>query len=100
MARTCIIKNLYWNQLPSVKVNHEKTEEVKIPRGVRQGYILSSLLFSLHSEAIHLEAPEQLDAGTLLNDERLNNFRNADGTVIFVETVYEQQINKGSSQNY
>uniref|UniRef100_A0A8D8VL77 Craniofacial development protein 2 n=2 Tax=Cacopsylla melanoneura TaxID=428564 RepID=A0A8D8VL77_9HEMI len=82
-----IIKNLYWNQSAVVKVNQEKTEEVKILRGVRQGCILSPLIFNLYSEAIFQEALEHVESGILLNGKRVNNFRYADDTVIFADTA-------------
>lgn len=87
-----IIKNLYWNQSAHIKINNEKTEEVKILRGVRQGCILSPLIFNLYSEAIFQEALEHIEAGILLNGELINNFRYADDTVIFASTAHGLQL--------
>lgn len=57
-----IIKNLYWNQSASVKIDHDKREEVKIPRGC----ILSPFIFNLYSERILQETVEHLESGILL----------------------------------
>lgn len=59
---------------------------IEIQCGVRQGCILSPLLFNLYSEQIFKEALEELDAGILVNGERLNNLRYADDTVAFADS--------------
>uniref|UniRef100_A0A8D8Q762 Craniofacial development protein 2 n=1 Tax=Cacopsylla melanoneura TaxID=428564 RepID=A0A8D8Q762_9HEMI len=83
-----IIRNLYWNQTATIKLsNEDKTEEVNILRGVRQGCIISPLLFNLYSEEIFKEALYEGDEGILLNGERLNNIRYADDTVIFADSL-------------
>lgn len=51
-----IIANLYWNQKAFVKVGDEQTDELEIQRGVRQGCVLSPLLFNLYSEQVISEA--------------------------------------------
>uniref|UniRef100_A0A8D8SXR8 Craniofacial development protein 2 n=1 Tax=Cacopsylla melanoneura TaxID=428564 RepID=A0A8D8SXR8_9HEMI len=82
-----IIKNLYWNQSATIKINQENTDEIKILQGVRQGCIISPLIFNLYSEAIFQEALENMEEGILLNGKRVNNFRYADDTIIFADTA-------------
>lgn len=53
-----VIENLYWNQTANVKVDNAYSEGVTIRRGVRQGCVLSPLLFNIYSEAILIEALE------------------------------------------
>lgn len=92
-----IIRNLYWNQTATVKINvEEQTNELNILRGVRQGCILSPLIFNLYSEEVFKEAFDGADMGILLNGERLNNIRYADDTVIFADNMnsLQQLINR------
>lgn len=44
------IQSLYWRQTAEVQFGGNKTEDIKINRGVRQGCILSPLLFNIYSE--------------------------------------------------
>ncbi|KAI5707563.1 hypothetical protein M8J77_011831 [Diaphorina citri] len=82
-----IITNLYWNQSATIRVDGEQTEAIKIERGVRQGCILSPLLFNIYSEQIFKEALEEVDEGIPLNGERLNNIRYADDTIVFSDSL-------------
>ena len=47
---TCRLKNLYAGQEVMVRTRHETTDWFQIRKGVRQGCILSSCLFSLYAE--------------------------------------------------
>lgn len=51
----------------------------------RQDYIMSPLLLNIYLKYIFREASEVLEAGLLLNEEILNNFRHAGDTVVFTE---------------
>lgn len=42
--------NLYWNQRVNLLVDSEQTDDIVIQREIRQGCILSPLLFNLYSE--------------------------------------------------
>lgn len=81
-----VITNLYWNQSAHISVEGETSDEVEIKRGVRQGCILSPMLFNLYSEQIFREALEEVDHGILLNGERFNNIRYADDTIIIADS--------------
>jgi hypothetical protein len=86
-----IINNLYWNQRAVIRVDGELSEEVLIKRGVRQGCVLSPLLFNIYSEFIFREALEGIEDGIKINGEYLNNIRYADDTVIFTNDIVELQ---------
>uniref|UniRef100_A0A8D8SMX4 Craniofacial development protein 2 n=1 Tax=Cacopsylla melanoneura TaxID=428564 RepID=A0A8D8SMX4_9HEMI len=86
-----IIANLYWNQVSSVKLEGENTNNVQILRGVRQGCVLSPVIFNVYSEHILKEALQDMEAGILLNGERINNIRYADDTVIFADSFESLQ---------
>jgi len=57
------IQSLYWNQMAEVRVGNDLTEARPICRGVRQGWVLSPLLFYLYSEAIFQEALQERNVG-------------------------------------
>lgn len=82
-----IISNLYWNQTACMRLDDEQTEQVKILRGVRQGCILSPLIFNMYSERIFDEALDEVEEGILLNGVRLNNIRYADDTMVMADSL-------------
>lgn len=82
-----IIKNIYYNQTANIKVDNQLTEAISIERGVRQGCILSPMLFNVYSERIFKQALEEYDEGILINGERLNNIRYADDAVVFADSM-------------
>lgn len=86
-----IIGNLYWNQVANLRVEGEHTDYVKIKRGVRQGCILSPLIFNLYSERIFNEALDGMNKGILINGLRLNNIRYADDTIVFADNLEDLQ---------
>lgn len=80
------IKTLYANQTASVKVGNETTQKFPIERGVRQGCVLSPLLFNLYSEAIFERALTDAEDGIKINGQVVNNLRYADDTVIIADS--------------
>lgn len=86
-----IIKNLYWNQTANIRVDGKLSNNVEICRGVRQGCILSPLLFNLYSDIIFKQALET-DIGIKINGLPINNLRYADDTVIMAESIGELQL--------
>ena len=75
-----------------MRVGDEQTEEVKILRGVRQGCILSPILFNLYSEHIFGEALEDQEEGISVNGRKLNNIRYADDTIVFADSIEGLQL--------
>ena len=49
---TCLLRNLYAGQDPTVRTGHGTTDWFQIGKGVHQGCILSPCLFNLHAEYI------------------------------------------------
>ena len=49
---TCLLRNLYASQEPTVRTGHGMTDWFQIRKGVPQGYILSPCLFNLYAEYI------------------------------------------------
>lgn len=82
-----IIENLYWGQKAAVRVEDRLTDEINIRRGVRQGCVLSPLLFNVYSEELFAEAFEELSEGISINGEHINNIRYADDTILLADTL-------------
>lgn len=88
-----IIQNLYWNQKARVRLNQStNTEDFEVLRGVRQGCILSPMLFNLYVENVFAEALEGYDYGIKVNGYPLNNIRYADDTAILTDNEHEMQL--------
>ncbi|CAH2096300.1 unnamed protein product [Euphydryas editha] len=81
-----IIRSLYWNQSATVRVDGEQTDPISIQRGVRQGCIMSPILFNCCSEVIVKEALEDVEHGVVINGQFMNNIRYADDTVLIAST--------------
>lgn len=84
-----IVANLYWNQSARIKIGKSCTENIEIRKGVRQGCILSPLLFNIYSEQIFKKALEEEDGGIKMNGEVINNIRYADDTVVLANSLDE-----------
>ena len=70
-----VLRNLYTNQELTVR-----TEYGDIGKGVRQGYILSPLLFNIYAERIMRYVLEKLDKDIGIGGRKVTNFRYADNT--------------------
>lgn len=87
-----IIANLYWNQTATICLqNHGETEEFEIRRGVRQGCILSPMLFNLYVERAFTEALADSEKGIKVNGTFINNIRYADDTAILADNIDDLQ---------
>lgn len=68
-----IIKNIYYNRTANIRVDSQFTETISIEHRVRQGYILSLMLFIVYSKHISKQALKEYDEGVLTNSELLND---------------------------
>ena len=84
-----IIRNLYYDQTAAVRVGDELAEWVEIERGVRQGCVMSPLLFSIYGEIIMREIGEM--DGISVGGRNLNNIRYADDTVLIADSEEKLQ---------
>ena len=78
-----VIAHLYWQQITRIRNRSNLTEPVKIKRGVRQGCVLSPLIFNLYTE--HIFRKTNLIPGVKINGHNINNLRYADDTVLIAE---------------
>jgi hypothetical protein len=87
-----IIANLYWNQTATVRLqNSNETEDFSIKKGVRQGCILSPMLFNLYVEKAFAEAVADSNKGIKVNGIFVNNIRYADDTAIVADNIEDLQ---------
>ena len=78
-------KSLYEIRSP-IRTEFGETDTINIGKGVRQGYILSPLLFNIYVEIIMREALEDWDGGISIGGRRITNLRYADDSSLIAET--------------
>ena len=87
---TCLLRNLYVSQEPTVRTGHGTTNWFHIGKGVCQGCILSPCLFNLHAEYIVQNAGlDEAEAGIKIAEKNINNLRYADDTTLMAESEEE-----------
>ena len=84
-ADIIIISNLYWNQQATVKINGESTRSFEVKRGVRQGCVLSPILYNIYSEIMMRDVLNS-DIGIKVNGEIISSCRYADDTALLAES--------------
>ena len=78
-----LIKSLYCNSTCSIKIGENKTQPFSYSRGVRQGCILSPLLFNLYLNNLpHLFENTLSDPFVLPNRKKINSLLYTDDLVI------------------
>ena len=87
---TCLLRNLYACQEPTVRTGHGTTDWFQIGKGVCQGCILSPCLFNFYSEYIMRNAGlDEAQAGIKIVGRNINNLRYADDTTLMAESKEE-----------
>jgi exonuclease III len=79
-----LIINLYWKQTAVIRWDSKISREVKVCRGVRQGCVISPLLFNLYSEFMIREAMEDME-GISVGGVNITNLRYADDAVLVAD---------------
>ena len=84
---TCLLRNLYAGQEPTVRTGHGTTDWFQIGKRVHQGCILSPCLFNLYAEYIVRNTGlEEAQAGIKIARRNINNLRYADDTTLMAES--------------
>ena len=99
---TGLIKNLYHNSSCSIKIAPKQTQSFRYGRGVRQGCILSPLLFNLYINDLPFAFENTLsDPFVLPNGAKLNSLLYADDLIILSrsKTGLQNCLDKLSSFN-
>ena len=87
---TCLLRNLYAGQEPTVRTGHGTIDWFQIGKGVCQGCMLSPCLFNLHAEYIMRNSGlEEAQAGIKIAGRNINNLRYADDTTLMAESEEE-----------
>ena len=87
---TCLLRNLYAGQEPTVRFGHGTTDWFQIGKGVHQGCILSPCLFNLYAEYLMRNAGlDEAQAGIKIARRNSNNLRYADDTTLMAESKEE-----------
>ena len=88
--QTCLLRNLYGCQEPTVRNGHGMTEWFQIRKGVPQGCLLSPCLFNLYAEYIMRNARlDEAQAGIKIAGGNINNLRYVDDTTLMAESEEE-----------
>ena len=83
---TILIKNLNEGQEVMVWTHYGETEWFKVNKGVRQGCILSSLLFNIYEEQnMRTAGLDDTDIGVKIGGRVINSLRYADDTTIIAK---------------
>ena len=89
---TCLLRNLYASQEPTVTTGHGTTDWFKIGKAVQQGCMLSSYLFNFYSEYIMQNASwMNQQAGIKIAGRNINNLKYADDTTLTAESEEQQK---------
>lgn len=86
-----ILRNIYWNHEGCVRTESGNTDYINIQRGVRQGCLISPLLFNIYAEYIIRASLQERPEGAKINGVVINNLRYADDTVVIGETQEQLQ---------
>uniref|UniRef100_A0A8D9A4P5 Craniofacial development protein 2 n=1 Tax=Cacopsylla melanoneura TaxID=428564 RepID=A0A8D9A4P5_9HEMI len=81
-----LIVKLYWGQRGKIKTSLGVSEEFQISKGVRQGCIISPVLFNIYVEYIVRESIGSEENGIQIGERRINNLRYADDLVLISTT--------------
>ena len=90
---TCLLRNLYASQEPTVRTGHGTTDWFQLRKGICQGCILSPCLFNLYAEYIIKNAAlEEAQAGIKIARRNINNLRYADDTTIMAKSEEQKSL--------
>ena len=81
-----VLRNLYTHQESTVRTEYGETSNIPIGKGVRQGCILSPLLFNIYIERKKRYVLEKWDKGIIIGGRKVTNLRYADDTTLIAGT--------------
>ena len=81
-----LLRRLYTYQEATVRTELGETDNIDVGKGVRQGCILSPLLFNIYAEIIMREVLEEWERGISIGWRMVTNLRYADDTTLHAGT--------------
>lgn len=84
-----IVRNLYEASEAVVKIEYTLSEKCRIRKGVRQGCVLSPLLYNIYSEVVMRRTLENWNGGVKICGRRVSNLRFADDTLLIANNPEE-----------
>ena len=89
---TCLLRNLYACQEPTVRTGHGTTDWFQIGKAIHQGFILSPCSFNLYAEYLMRNVRlNEAQTGMKIAGRNINNLRYADDTTLMAES--EEELN-------
>ena len=85
-----VIRNSYWEQEATIRIDDDCSVYKPICRGVRQGCVFSPDLFNIYSEMI-LRNMKRYE-GVRVGGNNINNLRHADDTVLLLIADSEEKL--------
>lgn len=86
---TYIVSQLYKNSSATVRIDQTMSDPLLVNSGVRQGCILSPLLFNIYGEYIIRQVLYEYEGGVSINGRKISNLRYADDTVLIASSTEE-----------
>ena len=84
-----LLKSLYENQAATVRTEFGETEKFQVLKGVRQGCILSPLLYNIYAERVLRDVLEECRGGVRIAGRTITNLRYADDTTLLAQSEEE-----------
>ena len=81
-----LLRRLYTNHEATVRMEFGETDNIDTGKGVRQGCILSPLLFNIYADNVMREALEEWERGISIGGRMVTNLRYADDTTLLAGT--------------
>ena len=93
-----LLSMLYTDQEATRSTEFGETYNIDISKGVRQGCIISPLLFNVYAENIMREALDECESGISVGGRMVTNLRYAGDTTLFVGTKEDltELVERGS----
>lgn len=86
---TALLQSLYYNSQGVVRIDRTASDSFKFHKGVRQGCILSPILFNIYGEYIVRKTCDGWDGGITVGGCKISNLRYADDTTLLAASEIE-----------